>query len=830
MTDFLTDLRFAIRTLRRRPMANAVAILSLALAIGAATTVYALVDAILLDPLPISAPDRMVRVYYGDDAEPRGNWTYADYVDAAAVADWERSAATAHWQVSLAANDGSGALLVESRLVSTSYFATLGVTPVLGRTFTPSEPAAAEARDGAEIVLGYDLWQRAFGADPQIVGRTVRLSGRPFEVVGVAPRGFRGIRLDEPADLWVPLGNYRYLATGFFKHFDAVAYPRSSSGNRLSMWDVIARLAPTSSVERAAAELDSVTRAVKSTAGSQAENNRLSLEPLDAAALPSGDRDNSRRFLTMLSAAVAALFAVACLNVANLLIARGVERRNEIGLRLAVGCRPSRIVRQLLTESLVLAVASGFLGLLVASWGLGLLGTYRLPGDVPVASLGLELEPRTIMIGLFVSLLSCLAFGLVPAISAARRGQLQALGTDRGGIRSDRRRGLLVAAQVGFSLVLLVGAGLFLRSVDRALTSDLGFSTDRLLTVTVDPSMAPYDAARAAGVTEALTERARALPGVEGIALTSTIFGDQGLSQIGLQIEGRDEESEAHVAKAWVSPGYFEVMGIRLLRGRDFESRDSENAPGVVVINQSMAETLWPGTNAVGKRIRFASFGRPDEEAFTEVVGVVADSRYWSLRQRGQLYAYFPIEQHPQAFAQGELSILVKHHTGATLVSAMRESVAQTAPDLPIAAVRTMEERVAALVMPERLGRIVLMCFAMVAVLIAACGIAAVVAQGVARRQREIGVRLALGADGRSVIGLFVRRALIPTAWGLVAGLVAAAAASQALEAFLYDIEPLDPLTFAVSATAFLVIATLASLVPARAAARVDPMSVLRSE
>lgn len=828
MVDLLTDLRFGLRTLRRRPATTAVAVLSLALAIGAATTVYALFDAILLDPLPVAAPERLVRLYAGTPQDPWGNWIYPDFVDAAAAAgaSWERFAASAPWQFSLETGDQSSARLIEGALVSTSYFETLGVGLVHGRGFTPSPPAAAAHEDAAEAVLGYGLWQRGFGGDPGVVGRSVRLGGHRFEIVGVAPRGFRGFRLDEPSELWVPLGNFDALATGFYTMFDAVAYPVAKSGNRISMWDVVARLGAEVRPEQATAELGAMAAQVAERAGTAEAAVGFALEPLRAGVLDSRKRTDGRRFLGMLGAAVAALFAVACLNVANLLVARGVERRGEIGLRMALGCRPRRIVRQLLTESLIVAFIACGLGLLIASWGLELLAAYRLPGDVTVASLDLTLAPRVVAAGLVAGLAACLGFGLLPAIGAARRGPRQAL-DGRGAERSsDRGRGVLVAAQVGLSILLLVGAGLFLRSVDNALATDLGFAPEHVTMLTVDPSMARFDAARTVHLTSELQARARALPGARSAALTSTPFGEKPFSIAGISVEGRAFDPDARIAEAWVSPGYFEVMGIDRLTGRDFAASDSETAPQVAVINRTMAERLWPGEPPVGKRFHFSDIA---DRPFIEVVGVVADSHYWSLRRQGEWFVYLPLEQQSLTYERGAVSLLVRR-TGAAAGGELRAMVAEVAPELPVAAVATLEERVAALMMPERLGRAVLSSFAFVALLIAAGGIAAVVAHGVARRRREIGIRLALGAGAGSVVGLFVRRALVPAAWGMAGGLVLAAALTHVLDAFLYDVDPLDPLTFAGSAALFLAVALAASLLPARNAARVDPMEALRAE
>ncbi len=827
MTDVATDLRFAFRALRARPMLSMVAVLSLGLAIGAGTTVFGLFDAVWLRPLAIADPEELVHLHFGSEAQPYGSWTYTDFIDAAELRPdlWRGTTASGDWQFDLAREQGTQ--LVDGQLVSSNYFSLLGAGLALGRSFTPGDPTRPVATHAQEVVLGHDLWQRAFGGTPDVLGQTVRLAGQPFTIVGVAEAGFHGLQLGDPAEMWVPLGNYGRLATGFFAAFDAARYDPSRSGPRFGLWNVVGRRADGVTLAECQAAMAWV--AARLTAiDAPNDPRRITAESASAAATPAGNRASTRRFLLLLAAAVAAMLGIACSNVAHLQLVRATDRREEIAVRLALGCRRGRLIRQLLTESALLAGFGSLAGLLLAVWAFDLLAAFELPGGILVASLGLSFSPGLLAFVAGLGLLTTLFFGTVPALQAAgRRGNARLVG--RAATAGNRRlQNSLIVVQVALSVLLLVGAGLLLRSVARAFDSDLGFDAAGLSGLTVDPSMARYGAHDAVGLLDRLAEDVGALPGVTDVAMTTTPFGRRGTTIRGLKVEGRDMDPQLHYGKSWVGRGFFATMGIPLLAGRPFDEREKAATMPAVIINQTLARTLWGDENPIGKRLALG--GERKADSWVEVVGMVADSRYWSLRQADQAYLYLPLEQHPAAATRGALSLLIRSPAEKVSPNALLAAVTAIDPALPVVGVWTMRSRIASLMMPERMGSVVLGLFASAALILAAIGMAATVAHAVVRQQREIGVRMALGAQVRTIVGGFTRHHVAATVVGLVIGLVCAASLAHTLQAFLYEIEPLDLATYGGVALLMLVVATVASVLPARAAAQVDPLIALRHD
>lgn len=820
----MTDLRIAVRKLRQSPGFLTLALLSLALGIGANTTVFSLLDAVLLRPLPVAEPERLVALYSSKAESLYRSSTYADFVDYQNPEVFSGLAAYAAWELSLATDDESR--LLSGELVSPNYFDVLGVPPVLGNGLAASSPESPLPI----AVIGHALWQRAFGGDPRIVGRPVRLSGHPFTIAGVAPPGFRGPSLAARSEIWLPFGNYQQVATGFWSHFEAVSYAaQRQSGRRIALWYLIGRLRPAVTLDQARAALAARDQALGEQFPDTHGEQFASLEPAVRAATPLDERGDATRFAMLLVAAVAIALLIACSNVANLLLARADGRRQEMGIRLAVGAGRARLLRQLMTESLVLAALGAAAGLLVATWAFDLLAPFRLPGDITIGELDLAIDGRILAFNLAAALLTGLLFGLAPAFQTSRHDPATALQRRAGGAgpNSRRFRSTLIVAQVGLTLLLLVAAGLFVRSLHRALATELGFEPRGVLTMTFDLGLERYGETRAEAFYADLLERVRAMPDVRSASVTSTPFGQLGVGVGGLTIEGRGRFETDRITLSRVGADYFDILGIRLASGRGFDARDRAGGPKTLIVNESLARTLWPGQSPIGQRIHFADKG----DSFFEIVGVAADSRYFGVAEEPQLYVYMPMTQH-WSHAAGNPTTLLVRTTGqpTRAVKPIADLASALDPQVPVAEVSSLADRIAETLMPQRMGAAFLGFFAALALILAATGIFGAVACSATRRTREIGLRMALGARPAAVARLFLRQGLAPVATGVLLGLAAAAALTRLLQAFLFEVAPIDPTTFA-AATALLVgVAALACWLPARTAARLDPTEALRQD
>ena len=823
MAAIADDLRLSCRRLARTPGFFAVALLSLALGIGANTTIFSLIDSVLLRPLPVHEPERLVAVYSSREGKPFRDSTYADYVDYADGRVFSGLAASRAWQFSLAAESSQ---LLTGELVSANYFAVLGVQPVLGQGLEGSSPEAPRAG----VVVSHSLWQRAFGGHPSAVGKSIELNGHGYTIFGVAPRGFRGPSLDSRSQIWMPLGNYDRVATGFWSHFDAVSYDvQRTRGRGIAMWSLIGRLRPDVSLAQARSTMAAIDQALDERHPASRKSQFATLVPAIEAATPPESRPQATRLVLLLLAAVGSALLIACTNVASLLLARADERRQEIGIRLAVGASRRRLVRQLLTESVVLAILGGGAGLLVATWGFDLLTPFHLPGGIAIGDLDLSLDTRVLAFTFAAAVASGLLFGLVPALQASRHDLVGAVAARAAtaGPGSSRFRFAMIAIQVGLAVVLLVGAGLFARSLQQGLTANLGFDARGVLTMTFDLGLERYDEAGAQAWYSDLLHRLRATSGIRNASVTSSPFGEAGVGVTGIHIEGRGRVDSDRITLSRIDNDYFRTLAIPLLAGRGFDRRDSAGGNKVLIINQTMAQTFWPGDNAVGQRLNFAGADAP----YFEVVGVVADCRYLNLREAPQRYVYMPLSQH-WSHASGNEMTLVVRSAGEPLAPA--SSISRILADLdrhvPAVRVATLDDRVAETLMPQRMGTVFLGLFSLMALILAAAGIFAVVAYAVVRRTREIGLRIALGAEPRAVSRLFLRRGLAPVTLGLALGFAAAAAATRWIESLLYEVRPFDPVSFIAAAVMLLLVGCIACWLPARTASRLDPTIALRHE
>ncbi|HKE19301.1 MAG TPA: ABC transporter permease [Kofleriaceae bacterium] len=825
------DIRYGMRGLRRSPAFTAVAVLTLALGIGATAAIFSLIDAALLRPLPGDRPDELVAIYTSDYSGPLyGGSSYPDYVD---FRDGNELLAglVAYRPTPLSLGaDGPGAPSAASKrvfgeIVSGSYFSMLGVRPRPGRGFLPDEDRTPGTHP--VVVLSHGLWQRRFAGDPTVIGRSVRLNGHPFTVVGVAPRGFSGLLRGFAADLWVPMMMQGQAVPG--------SEDLTERGARGLL--VMGRLRPGVTIEQArsrfqaiAAELHRAHRDSWTDVRGRPRAITLVAES-DARIFPQA-RGPVVAFMALFMTAVGLVLLIACASVANLLLARASARRKELAVRFALGARRARLVRQLLTESSILASLGGIAGLCLAMWGLDLLMAFKPPVPVPVA-LDLGVGWRVIAFTAGVTLLSTLLIGATPALAASRPDLATALKDDTGAVgaggRRVRLRRALVVAQVTLSLVLLIGSGLFLRSLQRAGAIALGFDPRNLVAMSVDLQLQGYEEARGRDFYRQLLERVRALPGVTSASLATQLpLGLFSGTRRGITIAGHAAlpGEDPEVDTATVGPDYFETLRIPIVRGRAFGKRDAPGAPGAVIVNQAFARRYWPGRDALGQHIQLGGGGDPGTPSL-EVVGVAADGKYVTLGEDPRPFFYLPLDQD---YASSATLVVRTASDAGAAISSVQSAVHELDPNLPVYDAKTVTDHLALSLLPARMAGAVLGIFGLVALALAALGLYGVVAYSVSQRTREIGVRLALGARRRDILHLIVGEGLRLTALGVALGLPLAAAATRLLSGLLYGVSASDPVTFAAITILLVAVALLACSLPAWRAARVEPMTALHHE
>ena len=818
MTNFLRDVRYGARALARQPGFALAAVLTLALGIGANTSIFSGVNAILLRPLPgVSEPDRLAFVYPADaGGRLSGTFSYGDFRDYRAQSkSFEGLSAYAGTGLTLRGG-GARAEYVAAQLVSGDYFSTLGVRAEHGRTF-----GAGEDEGGAPapvVVLSRSFWERRFGANPSVVGQQIVLNDHAFTVVGVTPKGFYGASLPKSPALWMPL---RAAAAAGIRSAELAS-------NKSSWLQVIGRLREGVGPEQARAELDALlARHAESYPEEWRAGLRMELAPARGFAIAPRKRGTVGAMAGVALGVVGLVLLIACANIANLMLARGIERRKEIAVRLALGATRWRVVRQLLAESLLLSLAGGLVASLLTLWTSDLLAQlFRL---IPEDTSALDFTPDARVFGFAfgLSLLTGVAFGLAPALRASRPDLLPALKDEQSLAGGRRRRlslrGALVVAQVAASLVLLVGAGLFLRSLREAATVETGFESERVLIsqLYLDPNR--YNAARGGEFYRQVIERASSLPGVRSAALASSVpLGSAGARGT-LLIDGADPQPYAgvEVDRAYVGARYFEAMGITVLRGRGFGEGDREGAPPVAVVNETVARRAFGDADPVGRRVRADSEGPP-----VEIVGVVRDGKYRSLGDERVPFLYLPLAQNYSPVA----ALLVRTEGDpAGVASGVRGAVEELDAEA-LAGQATMSEHLAAALVPSKVAAALSGVFGLLALTLATFGVYGVMAYMVSRRTHEIGVRMALGARTPDVLRLVLAEGMSLVALGLALGLLAALAATRAVEGALYGVSATDPLTFAGVTLLLACAALLACLLPARRAARVDPMVALRYE
>jgi predicted permease len=811
MTGMAQDFRYALRQLRKSPGFTLVAVLTLALGIGANTTIFSVMNATILKPLSFPDADRLVLVWqtFGkapDDYNIVSAPNYWDFQRQNHVFEGMALFDSAGRGYNLSASGASREPEQVSGLrVSASFFSVLGVQPFLGRTFLPEEEVGGKDH---EVVLSYGLWQRRYGADRALVGKTIKVDGQDFTVVGVMPREFHWEFWSGHRQLWVPVG-----------------YTEGDKVRGSNSFIAFARLKPGVTVAQARAEMAGLGTGLSQQYPSDDADMSATVVPMSKFGT-----EGLRTTVVALLAAVGFVLLIACVNIANLLLARGAARQKEFALRQALGAAGSRIARQLLTESLLLALLGGTCGLALAVWSTTLLPTI-VPADVfniPLRQIDtIPVDRWVLAFTLVVSCLTGILFGLIPALSALRGSVSEPLkeggrGSTAG--RSNRLRHALVASEVALALVVLSGAGLMIESMSRLLGVDPGFNPQNVLVMGMSlPQEDLYNGPPGHPLfCRDLDERVSAIPGIVAVGAVGhlPLRGDAGRS---FAVEGKPDPGQGHRPGAHYSvacPNYFKALGVPVLAGREFTHQDTVRAPGVVIVNQTMAQKFWPQENPVGKRIL-------EGDSWLTVVGVVGDVRHWGLDNGSAPQFFRPYTQ----AAWPVMSVVVRTTSSPTsFTPAIKQAMGEVEPDRPVSEFETMQNIVEDSLGSRRFPTLLLSAFALLALLLAAVGIIGVVSYSVAQRTHEIGIRMALGACAADVLALMVSGSMTWVAVGVGMGIAGSLGLTRLLGTLLYDVKPSNPMVLGTVSLLLTGIGLLASYIPARRAAKVDPMIALRYE
>jgi predicted permease len=815
LVTFWQDLRYGLRMLGRSPGFTVVAVLSLALGIGANTAIFSLVDAVLLRMLPVKNPEQLVILERdGAPVDKESRNLSANFYERLRGQSEPLDGYCTFWTSDFHVVVDGQAEFFKGDLVSGSFFSVLGVNALLGRTITEEDNNVPDGQP--VVVISYDFWRRRFASDPEIVGRRIALNGKPHTIIGVTPPNFFGVTVGQPPPLWKPIGK------------DQVG-------------EVMARLRPEVSEQQVSAVLTGLLQQSLALEDNMSPAYRQSVPRQRVVLIPASQgfqgmirgipslRAQFSEPLRILMAVVGLVLLIACANVANLLLARATARRKEIAVRLALGAGRLRLIRQLLTESMLLALAGGVLGLVFAWWGssflLALVGSGRNP-----VFLNLTLDARVLGFTTAASLLAGILFGLAPAWRATRVDLTPALKDNARISRGGARLGLgkmLVVTQVALSLLLLIGAGLFVRSLEKLKSFDAGFNRENVLLISTDPEMIGYqqEARQIVDLYQRMLERIKAVPGVRSVSLSAggLLSGIGTKSVGGLHVQGQPAQRFISDICA-VGPDYFETVGMTILRGRGFTAQDHEKAPRVAVVNETFVRQYLGGDNALGQRLRFV--GRERE---IEVVGIVKDAKYDNLREEARHVYYVPYVQASHFWRATTFQIRTAADP-TQIIAAVRQAAREIDANLPLFKIKTLAAQIDETLVQERLIGTVSSFFGLLSLLLAAMGLYGILAYSVNQRTHEIGIRMALGAQRGEVLLMVLRQGMKLILIGVVLGLAVSFMATRIVASYLFGITPIDPVTFISASLLMLIVALLACFVPARRATKVDPLVALRYE
>ncbi|HEX5736632.1 MAG TPA: ABC transporter permease [Blastocatellia bacterium] len=814
----MNDIRLSLRSLFKRPGFTVVAVLTLALGIGANSTIFTLVNAVLLRPLPVEEPDRVVSVYAtSPDGARSSRFSYLDYVDYRDRNEVLAGLAAQNLTpITLGVAEGAEPIL--GQIVSGNYFTVLGVGARLGRVFT-----AEEDRQGSErvAVVSHSFHQRRFPAEPDVTGKIIYLNGDAFTVIGIIEKDFTGTSIGPFIDVWVPM-----MQTGNWMGPDWM-------GNRArAQLQMIGRLKPDVSRDEAQANMSTLAAQL---AQEYKEPGRADGVELTQSSLIEGRRRTAvAAFFAILLAVVGLVLLIACANVANLLLVRALSRRREMAIKLALGAGRFRLMRQFMTESLLLALAGGGAGLLISLWAGNLLHNFNPLPSFPI-QFDLSADARVIAFVFAASLVTGVALGIIPALRGTRPDLLATLKDETSSVGSgsskSRLRNVFVVAQISLSLVLLIGATLLVRSLQNSQAIDPGFRPENAFAMDFDLDLKGFSEEKGREFYARMIERVSAVPGVEAAAIADRAPLDISTTTTGVLIEGYEPpagKTAIPISAYTVGPGYFGTTAIPLVGGRDFTVRDDKDAPQVVIINQQMALRYWPNENPIGKRFRLAAQSAQKlPEMIVEVIGVARDSKYRTLSEEATPHVYLPFLQ---SYKPGMTLIVRVAGDTRQMMRTVRAELQRLDKDPQAFFPRTMFEHMAVVLAPGQIAATLFAIFGLLALALAVVGIYAVMAYSVTERTREIGIRMALGAKPSDVFKLVVGKGLILSAIGTIIGLAAAFALTRFLAGLLVGVSATDPATFAAIPALFTLVALLASYLPARRAMRVDPLAALKHE
>ncbi|HEV2388859.1 MAG TPA: ABC transporter permease [Candidatus Acidoferrales bacterium] len=820
MHTFWQDLRYGLRMLVKSPGFTAVAVLSLTLGIGANTTIFTLAKAIFLQSVPVKDPASLVVIYSTQQSRngPLQQFMPSSYLNARDYREKNDVFSGLSIIIFTGANLSISGKQVAApaELVNGNFFDVIGVPPAIGRGFLPEEDQASGGRPVA--VLSYALWSRQFGADPGILGRTIVVSGQDYTVVGVAPRQFHDAAALGNPDLWIPIAMHQQMLTGIQADWF------NQRGAR--MVGMVARLKPGVTPAQAQASIQALGAHLAEQYPTDNSGRSVTLLPITQTTVPPAARAIFVRAGALMMLIVGFVLLIACANVANLLLARATRRQREIAIRISLGASRKRLVRQLLTESLLLGLTAGALGIVCAYWGRALLLRLLPPGLV--ARLDFSLDTRVFLFTLVLSLAATALFGLMPAVRATASQRIASL-KDRtdlptGSQRWYGLRGALVMAQVALSLIALVAAGLFVHSLRNARQIDPGFEVNHELLMFLNPGAEHYDQARAEQLYRQLVERLNGLPMVAGASLADAAPFAGGLARTTFpgSVDTSDPRNGKLTPVIAVEPAFFATSGITLIRGRGFTDQDDAQSAMVAVVNRALVDQMWPGQDALGKHLHFLLTNWD-----VRVVGIVNTVKYATLGEPPQPIVYFPLKQHYSPMVT--VYVRTKGDPGAAIPT-VRSAVQAVAPDLPLRNVQTGPQLLDQSLTAPRLGAELLGAFGLLALLLASIGTYGVVSYSVSQRTQEIGIRMALGAQPTGILRLILESGMAMVVVGVAAGLGLSTLLAHSMNSLLYGIGAFDPPSFLGTAALLIAVALAACWIPARRAASVDPVIALRHE